>query len=168
MEDYCRCDGITPASMPYCLPCKYLAGGINTCFFFFSPLHVQVEKAHIRMKQLKRQLEEAEEEASRANANRRKLQRELEDVTETAEAKNREVNTLKSKLRLERQHGKRGPLSYTRTTRRILQLEGTSLEFSDDETESRDGDAAAAAGGGAGSTPLVINATSTNEQPQAE
>ncbi|XP_064416942.1 myosin-10 isoform X3 [Latimeria chalumnae] len=129
----------------------------------------QVEKAHIRMKQLKRQLEEAEEEASRANANRRKLQRELEDVTETAEAKNREVNTLKSKLsRLERQHGKRGPLSYTRTTRRILQLEGTSLEFSDDETESRDGDAAAAAGGGAGSTPLVINATSTNEQPQAE
>ena len=51
------------------------------------------------MKQLKRQLEEAEEEAQRANANRRKLQRELEDASESADAMNREVNTLKSKLR---------------------------------------------------------------------
>lgn len=51
------------------------------------------------MKQLKRQLEEAEEEAQRANANRRKLQRELEDATESADAMNREVSTLKSKLR---------------------------------------------------------------------
>ncbi|XP_053087570.1 myosin heavy chain, embryonic smooth muscle isoform [Pangasianodon hypophthalmus] len=51
------------------------------------------------MKQLKRQLEEAEEEATRANASRRKLQRELEDATEASDAMNREVNTLKSKLR---------------------------------------------------------------------
>ena len=51
------------------------------------------------MKQLKRQLEEAEEEAQRANANRRKLQRELEDATESADAMNREVTTLKNKLR---------------------------------------------------------------------
>lgn len=54
------------------------------------------------MKQLKRQLEEAEEEAQRANASRRKLQRELEDATESADAMNREVTTLKNKLRWER------------------------------------------------------------------
>ncbi|KAB5515057.1 hypothetical protein PHYPO_G00248750 [Pangasianodon hypophthalmus] len=59
----------------------------------------QMEKANSRMKQLKRQLEEAEEEATRANASRRKLQRELEDATEASDAMNREVNTLKSKLR---------------------------------------------------------------------
>ncbi|XP_053577348.1 myosin-9 [Bombina bombina] len=59
----------------------------------------QAEKNNARMKQLKRQVEEAEEEAQRANAMRRKLQRELEDATETADAMNREVNTLKSKLR---------------------------------------------------------------------
>lgn len=53
------------------------------------------------MKQLKRQLEEAEEEAQRANANRRKLQRELEDATESADVMNREVTTLKNKLRWE-------------------------------------------------------------------
>lgn len=54
---------------------------------------------NVRLKQLKRQLEEAEEEAQRSNAARRKLQRELEDVTETADAMNREVSSLKSKLR---------------------------------------------------------------------
>lgn len=51
------------------------------------------------MRQLKRQLEESEEEVTRANAYRRKLQRELDDATETADAANREVSTLKSKLR---------------------------------------------------------------------
>uniref|UniRef100_A0A8D0A2N3 Myosin-9 n=1 Tax=Sander lucioperca TaxID=283035 RepID=A0A8D0A2N3_SANLU len=64
----------------------------------------QVDKANSRMKQLKRQLEEAEEEAQRANANRRKLQRELEDATESADAMNREVSTLKSKLRHRQTH----------------------------------------------------------------
>uniref|UniRef100_A0A671PCQ7 Myosin-9 n=1 Tax=Sinocyclocheilus anshuiensis TaxID=1608454 RepID=A0A671PCQ7_9TELE len=59
----------------------------------------QSDKLNSRMKQLKRQLEEAEEEAQRANANRRKLQRELEDASESADAMNREVNSLKSKLR---------------------------------------------------------------------
>ncbi|XP_034448117.1 myosin-9-like isoform X2 [Hippoglossus hippoglossus] len=59
----------------------------------------QVDKLNSRMKQLKRQLEEAEEEAQRANANRRKLQRELEDATESADVMNREVTTLRSKLR---------------------------------------------------------------------
>lgn len=51
------------------------------------------------MKQLKRQLEEAEEEATRANASRRKLQRELDDATEASEGLTREVNSLKNRLR---------------------------------------------------------------------
>ncbi|XP_019717408.1 myosin-9-like isoform X1 [Hippocampus comes] len=59
----------------------------------------QADKTNNRMRQLKRQLEEAEEEVTRANAYRRKLQRDLEDVTESADAMNREVSSLKSKLR---------------------------------------------------------------------
>lgn len=51
------------------------------------------------MKQLKRQLEEAEEEATRANASRRKLQRELDDASEANEGLTREVTTLKNRLR---------------------------------------------------------------------
>lgn len=58
-----------------------------------------MEKANVRMKQLKRQLEEAEEEATRANASRRKLQRELDDATEASEGLSREVSTLKNRLR---------------------------------------------------------------------
>ncbi|KAK5865896.1 hypothetical protein PBY51_020128 [Eleginops maclovinus] len=59
----------------------------------------QVDKTNTRMRQLKRQLEEAEEEVTRANAYRRKLQRELDDATESADCMNREVSSLKSKLR---------------------------------------------------------------------
>lgn len=59
----------------------------------------QAEKGNARVKQLKRQLEEAEEESQRINANRRKLQRELDEATESNEAMGREVNALKSKLR---------------------------------------------------------------------
>ncbi|KAM7008903.1 myosin-9-like [Tautogolabrus adspersus] len=59
----------------------------------------QAEKTNGRMRQLKRQLEEAEEEVTRANAYRRKLQRELDDAAESADLMNREVSTLRSKLR---------------------------------------------------------------------
>lgn len=59
----------------------------------------QEEKANIKMRQLKRQLEEAEEELTQANAKCRKLQRELDDAAESAALTSREVNTLKSKLR---------------------------------------------------------------------
>lgn len=59
----------------------------------------QAEKSNGRVKQLKRQLEESEEESQRATAARRKLQRELDEATETADALGREVNSLKSKLR---------------------------------------------------------------------
>ncbi|XP_040927030.1 myosin-9-like isoform X2 [Betta splendens] len=60
---------------------------------------LQEEKWNVKMRQLKRQLEEAEEELTQANGKYRKLQRELDDVTESAAVMNREVNTLKSKLR---------------------------------------------------------------------
>lgn len=59
----------------------------------------QAEKGNAKVKQLKRQLEEAEEESQRINANRRKLQRELDEATESNEAMGREVTALKSKLR---------------------------------------------------------------------
>uniref|UniRef100_A0A8C7RAW2 Myosin-9 n=1 Tax=Oncorhynchus mykiss TaxID=8022 RepID=A0A8C7RAW2_ONCMY len=85
----------------------------------------QSDKLNSRMKQLKRQLEESEEEAQRANANRRKLQRELEDASESADAMNREVSTLKSKLR-------RGDLPFT--MRRIVSRAGIE---SDEESEPK-------------------------------
>ncbi|XP_031144848.1 myosin-9-like isoform X1 [Sander lucioperca] len=72
----------------------------------------QVEKTNTRMRQLKRQLEEAEEEVTRANAYRRKLQRELDDAAESADVMNREVSTLKSKLRRDM------PFNITRTMNR--------------------------------------------------
>lgn len=62
-------------------------------------LSLQADKASTRLKQLKRQLEEAEEEASRAQSVRRRLQHELEDVTEASESMNRELNTLRNRLR---------------------------------------------------------------------
>uniref|UniRef100_A0A1A8K0A4 Myosin-9 n=4 Tax=Nothobranchius TaxID=28779 RepID=A0A1A8K0A4_NOTKU len=94
----------------------------------------QLEKAGSRMKQLKRQLEEAEEEATRANASRRKLQRELDDATEASEGLSREVHTLKNRLR------RGGPISFppSRSGRRPLQVEGTSLDLlSDEELENK-------------------------------
>ncbi|XP_066489511.1 myosin-9 isoform X1 [Tiliqua scincoides] len=87
----------------------------------------QADKVNVRLKQLKRQLEEAEEEAQRSNAARRKLQRELEDVTETADAMNREVSSLKSKLR-------RGDMPFV-VTRRIAR-KGAG-EVSDDEVDGK-------------------------------
>ncbi|XP_010211289.1 PREDICTED: myosin-9 [Tinamus guttatus] len=87
----------------------------------------QADKANMRLKQLKRQLEEAEEEPQRANASRRKLQRELEDATETADAMNREVSSLKSKLR-------RGDLPFV-VTRRIGR-KGAG-ECSDEEVDGK-------------------------------
>ncbi|XP_071397581.1 myosin-9-like [Centroberyx affinis] len=88
----------------------------------------QADKLNTRMRQLKRQLEEAEEEVTRANAYRRKLQRELEDATESADAMNREVSTLKSKLR-------RGDLPFN--MRRVLTRTGLdSDEEADLQTEA--------------------------------
>merc|ERR1719270_2061002 len=59
----------------------------------------QSEKVNSRIKALKRQLDETEEEVSREKAQRRKIQRELEDLIQDNEAKDREITNLKNKLR---------------------------------------------------------------------
>ncbi|XP_044201769.1 myosin-10 isoform X1 [Thunnus albacares] len=97
----------------------------------------QMEKANSRMKQLKRQLEEAEEEATRANASRRKLQRELDDATEASEGLTREVNSLKNRLR---RGGPVSSFSSSRSGRRNLNLDGASVDMSDDDADSRASD----------------------------
>lgn len=79
--------------------CSFCHCAVSEGTLISIPTRSQADKANMRLKQLKRQLEEAEEEAQRANASRRKLQRELDDATETADAMNREVSSLKSKLR---------------------------------------------------------------------
>ena len=56
-------------------------------------------QANSRIKGLKRQLDESEEEVSREKAARRKIQRELEDLIAENESKEREINNLKNKLR---------------------------------------------------------------------
>ena len=60
-----------------------------------------MDKVNARVKALKRQLDESEEECTRANAGKRKLQRELDDQIEANEAAQREINSLKSRLRWE-------------------------------------------------------------------
>lgn len=56
-------------------------------------------QANARMKALKRNLDELEEEVQKEKAQKRKAQRECEDMIETQEALNREINSLKTKLR---------------------------------------------------------------------
>jgi len=58
-----------------------------------------VDKANTRMKQLKRQLEESEEEVARANASKRKLQRDLDEQTEALETAQRDADQMRGKLR---------------------------------------------------------------------
>uniref|UniRef100_U3FWK8 Myosin-9 n=3 Tax=Micrurus TaxID=8634 RepID=U3FWK8_MICFL len=87
----------------------------------------QADKINTRLKQLKRQLEETEEEAQRSNAARRKLQRELEDITETADGMNREITSLRSKLR-------RGDMPFVMTRR--IPRKGPG-EVSDEELDGK-------------------------------
>ncbi len=58
-----------------------------------------MDKVNARVKALKRQLDEAEEECTRINAQKRKIQRDLDEQTEASEVLQRENDTLKSKLR---------------------------------------------------------------------
>ena len=51
------------------------------------------------MKALKRQLDEAEEEVARINAQKRKVQRDFDEANETNEVLTRDNETLKNKLR---------------------------------------------------------------------
>ena len=56
-------------------------------------------KLNNRNKILKRNLDEAEEEIQKEKAQKRKAQRDMEDMLEAQEGLNRELNSLKSKLR---------------------------------------------------------------------
>ncbi|XP_061883034.1 myosin-9-like isoform X2 [Entelurus aequoreus] len=100
----------------------------------------QADKTNNRMRQLKRQLEEAEEEVTRANAYRRKLQRELDDAAESADSMNREVSSLKSKLRRGDVH-----LNIRRTLNRTGLESDEDLEVTAEVTDSPPPAAAAAA-----------------------
>ena len=55
----------------------------------------QLDKSNNRVKALKRQLDEAEEEVTRANGQKRKLQRDLDEQMESCEAMGREMATLR-------------------------------------------------------------------------
>lgn len=59
----------------------------------------QVEKFSARVKALKRQQDEIEEENAREKASRRKAQRELDDMIESNGVLSRELSNLKSKMR---------------------------------------------------------------------
>jgi myosin protein heavy chain len=56
-------------------------------------------QVNMRVKGLKRQLDEAEEEISREKTQKRKAQRDMEDMMESHEAMSRELANLKNKLR---------------------------------------------------------------------
>ena len=59
----------------------------------------EIFQSNARVKQLKRQMEESEDELSKERSQRRKAQREVEDMLETQESQNREISSLKTKLR---------------------------------------------------------------------
>ena len=58
-----------------------------------------MEKTNQRIKHLKRQLDETEEEVTRLNAAKRKLQRDLDESVESNEAVQREVQQLRNRAR---------------------------------------------------------------------
>lgn len=68
----------------------------NTLVSTISIYHIQ---ANTRMKTLKRNVDELEEEMQKEKAQKRKAQRECEEMLETIEAQNRDINSLKTKLR---------------------------------------------------------------------
>ena len=58
-------------------------------------LFFKLDKSNNRVKALKRQLDEAEEEVTRANGQKRKLQRDLDEQMEANENMTREMSTLR-------------------------------------------------------------------------
>ena len=52
-----------------------------------------------RVKNMKRQLDDSEEEVTRLNGTKRKLQRDLDENNEALESSQREVNQLRQRLR---------------------------------------------------------------------
>lgn len=59
----------------------------------------QLDKASARLRVLKRQLEEAEEENSKLVAQKRKIQRDLDEQQEHGDSLARELDTVKSRIK---------------------------------------------------------------------
>ncbi|KAK1798374.1 hypothetical protein P4O66_007828, partial [Electrophorus voltai] len=72
----------------------------ESCSLMLCHSPLQAEKANVRVKQLKRQVEESDEESQWAAVGQRKLQRDLGEAMESHDALNRELSFLRSKLRL--------------------------------------------------------------------
>ena len=62
-------------------------------------VYKRILQSNSRVKQLKRQIEETEDELSKEKMQRRKAQREVEDMMEAQESQSREISSLKTKLR---------------------------------------------------------------------
>lgn len=60
----------------------------------------QMEKTNTRVKHLKRQLDESEEECARLTAQKRKTQRDLDEQMEHNEVIHRELEQMKARLRI--------------------------------------------------------------------
>ncbi|KAH8261692.1 hypothetical protein KR044_013474 [Drosophila immigrans] len=73
---------------------KYNVNSFVNCIFLFLS-----QQLNSRIKLLKRNLDETEEELQKEKTQKRKYQRECEDMIESQEAMNREINSLKTKLR---------------------------------------------------------------------
>lgn len=61
---------------------------------------LQVDKINSRIKQLKRQLDDAEEECTRMTALKRKVQRDLDEAVEQNDVLHRDNEQLRAKLRI--------------------------------------------------------------------
>lgn len=81
-----------------------------------------------RVKNMKRQLDDSEEEVTRLNGTKRKLQRDLDENNETLESAQREVNQLRQRLR-----GGVGVRTTTTTRTRTSRKEVEEVEEAADE-----------------------------------
>lgn len=77
----------------YCLDSHYKQGGRTTCKCLC--FHLQLDKVNNRVKALKRQLDETEEEVARLNSQKRKLQRDIDEQMEQNEVASREISQLR-------------------------------------------------------------------------
>lgn len=67
---------------------------LTLCLFFLPP-----PKLNLRLKALKRQMDEAEEEIDRLEHSKKKLQRDLDEQQEANEELQRQLKALKAEIR---------------------------------------------------------------------
>lgn len=96
----------------------------------------QLDKSNARVKQLKRTMEETEDELSKEKMQRRKIQREVEDMLEAQEAQNREISSLKTKLR--RGGGLSSRLDYIPVKRGSIAAASDDSQNADDSVDGEE------------------------------